>query len=114
MRAIAAGTSIITVTTTDGGYTAECRVTVVGGTDVEMTAADAVTVYPNPVRDVLNVETGGAAVVRMEMTDATGHAVMSIEGDVHTVDVSALPEGLYFLRIETGGGVTVRKIVKRM
>ena len=114
VRAIAAGTSLITVTTTDGGYTAECRVTVVGGTDVEMTAADAVTVYPNPVRDVLNVETGGAAVVRMEMTDATGHAVMSIEGDVHTVDVSALPEGLYLLRIETGSGVTVRRIVKRM
>ena len=114
VRAIAAGTSLITVTTTDGGYTAECRIKVVGGTDVEMTAADAVTVYPNPVRDVLNVETGGAAVVRMEMTDATGHAVMSIEGDVHTVDVSALPEGLYLLRIETGSGVTVRRIVKRM
>ena len=111
---ISEGETVITATTVDGGYTAECRIKVVGGTDVEMTAADAVTVYPNPVRDVLNVETGGAAVVRMEMTDATGHAVMSIEGDVHTVDVSALPEGLYLLRIETGSGVTVRRIVKRM
>ena len=111
---ISEGETVITATTVDGGYTAECRITVVGGTDVEMTAADAVTVYPNPVRDVLNVETGGAAVVRMEMTDAAGHAVMSIEGDEHTVDVSALPEGLYLLRIETERGVTVRKIVKRM
>ena len=111
---ISEGETVITATTVDGGYTAECRITVVGGTDVEMTAADAVTVYPNPVRDVLNVETGGAAIVRMEMTDAAGHAVMSIEGDEHTVDVSALPEGLYLLRIETERGVTVRKIVKRM
>lgn len=63
-------------------------------------------VFPNPVTDQLNIrkQTAGIAHLRLDLVDALGKEVFSIphsfDGmDQYSIDLSALKNGLYFLRM---------------
>ncbi|QTN38284.1 T9SS type A sorting domain-containing protein [Cryomorphaceae bacterium] len=84
----------------------------IGITEREIEAA----VYPNPTRDVLNIELGewttGSAVVM----DLTGNVILSsdfTESDRITFDLSRYSAGLYLLRIETEAGNKTLKVTKQ-
>lgn len=66
-------------------------------------------VYPNPVRDILNIR-GTELPAMLEMLDATGRTVMTqhMDGMRSTVDVSTLPPGLYLYRISGPQGKVMR------
>lgn len=70
-------------------------------------------IYPNPVDDKLNIE---ASVVIEEITiyNITGVAVYSEEYKVKNVElnVTNLDGGVYFVKIKTENGETVKRIVK--
>ncbi|MCD9020071.1 T9SS type A sorting domain-containing protein [Parachryseolinea silvisoli] len=72
------------------------------------------TVYPNPVKDVLNVKVT-ALPAAMYITDTRGNRVaehvMTEKSDA-TVDLRALPTGLYVLTLRQGAHVVRTKIVK--
>ncbi|WP_344823479.1 T9SS type A sorting domain-containing protein [Rurimicrobium arvi] len=71
----------------------------------------AVRVYPNPVKDMVYVEAGGAAV--LSLTDLTGRLVMpAVTAD--KLDVSGLSDGLYLLHVADKEGrlLQVQKINK--
>lgn len=79
-----------------------------------------VLVFPNPVEDIVNVafplQTQPRA-IKIELLDNQGKNLQSIEKQSITVetisvDVSALNEGIYFLRVLDGQKVSVKKIVK--
>lgn len=78
----------------------------------------SVRAYPNPTSDIINVNYSheNASQVNVELFDNLGNKVMSrdlgtLAADVHsfTFDVSRLPEGMYFMRINAG---TVQKTEK--
>ena len=110
VTAVAEGEAVITVKTTDGGYTAECKVTVkdvasaVDGTSV------IIGVYPNPFIDWFIVEV-------TEDTDAvlytlSGQIVWSgrLTAGENTVETGSLPDGVYMLR---AGDATYKLICGR-
>lgn len=74
-------------------------------------------IYPNPAYDILFVEgldallSKGSATV--ELTDMTGrlHIKKQISDMKVSLDVSALPNGLYLLRVISANRVIVRKLV---
>ena len=72
-----------------------------------------INVYPNPVKDVLNVRTNCGA-VSLKLYDVSGRLVkqQQISGKtLQQVAVGYLKNGLYLLKIENVKGVTTKKIV---
>ena len=65
-------------------------------------------VWPNPVHDVLHIET--ATLLRAELYDTYGRRVASSSG--RDTDLSGLPAGVYFLHAVTDRGVSESRIIK--
>ena len=73
------------------------------------------TVGPNPVNDRLNITLDGTETVNITLLDAMGKvvAVSQAKGTgMHTVDVEALPAGMYFVQLSDGAAVSNHKILK--
>lgn len=84
-------------------------------TDIDSQMADRkLTVFPNPVADVLNVNCS-SPVRKISLFDPLGQLVYSLSGkDSYEVNVSHLPSNFYLLRVETeDGNVLTRKIIKK-
>ena len=79
--------------------------------DVDETTADGFLVYPNPTNSVLYVETPYYDVSTGEyrITNTMGQTLMTgrINGENNQIDVSKLPNGMYFISI----GDATRKLV---
>ncbi|MBR4917818.1 MAG: T9SS type A sorting domain-containing protein [Bacteroidales bacterium] len=81
----------------------------------------AMQVYPNPTDNVLHVSVTDSEIARVEMYDAYGrnvsvetHGRASLPSPKTTVNTSALPPGMYILRVTLrDGAVRTEKIVKR-
>ena len=75
----------------------------------------AISFYPNPVSSALHLHGSGAPFVNMVMVyDLTGRMVMSQSGAVESIDMTKLPEGLYFVKaITIERSESTFKIVKR-
>jgi hypothetical protein len=74
-------------------------------------------VYPNPADNALSVNyTSGQGVFKISAYDITGKEVIALtqlsEG-LHTLDISALTEGIYFLRVQDKDGISCKKFIKR-
>ncbi len=76
------------------------------------------TIFPNPVNDRLTVHFDGK-MTRFEIINSTGTVVNSQKIDTQNngmspfhIDVSNLPPGIYFLRLQAGNEVVTKKIVK--
>lgn len=61
--------------------------------------ANSINIYPNPTEDVLSIE-GNLELYRIDVLDAGGIVHQSYGISPIEIDVSALPDGLYFIRIE--------------
>ena len=80
------------------------------------TASKELKVYPNPVRDVLNMELPGSdgANWTLRLYNAVGNLVLSrtvVAGE--SVNVSSLASGVYFLQLSNGDEVLRAKVIKR-
>ena len=68
-------------------------------------------VYPNPVKDVINVSVYGSAYVTLY--DIRGNAIYSgVVVNEGSIDVSNLSKGIYILQVRVGAEVKSLKIVK--
>ncbi|MEQ1746307.1 MAG: sulfatase-like hydrolase/transferase [Saprospiraceae bacterium] len=72
----------------------------------DWTREQALTLVPNPATNRLNVRLSGTpGAVSAEIFDLSGRQVLLVEqADVENLDVSALPPGLYFLKIRADNG----------
>lgn len=80
------------------------------------TASKELKVYPNPVRDVLNMELpeSDGANWTLRLYNAVGNLVLSrtvVAGE--SVNVSSLASGVYFLQLSNGDEVLRAKVIKR-
>lgn len=104
------GEADITVSLNDGALTATCHVSVHYVNAVEEHEADQVSIYPNPVDDMLHID-GVTTGTSITLYDMTGRLVLSDRayGGAMTFDMSALKRGVYLCRIQN----RTYKIVKR-
>lgn len=104
------GEADITVSLNDGALMATCHVSVHYVDAVEEHEADQVSIYPNPVDDMLHID-GVTTGTSITLYDMTGRLVLSDRayGGAMTFDMSALKRGVYLCRIQN----RTYKIVKR-
>lgn len=67
--------------------------------------------YPNPVKNVLNVS--GVKDARLDVLNLTGQIVESVqvESETTSIDVSHLNSGIYFVRVHDGRNSFTRKVI---
>jgi hypothetical protein len=68
-----------------------------------------VSLYPNPVTNVLNIEAEG--IQEVNVLDVNGRTVMTANSN--RIDMSDLANGVYFVRVITANGVSTQKIAKK-
>ncbi|MEM7298535.1 MAG: cytochrome c peroxidase [Bacteroidota bacterium] len=94
-------------------------ISIIGGEITSTNDLDAtehsIQVYPNPASDRITI--GGASnLSRIEIIDAAGRIQQLIHpnGSLHTIDISSLPSGLYFIRAQhlEGKSLDIQKLVK--
>ena len=76
----------------------------------DVTSKDKVSVYPTVAKDVVNIDSS-AKIKTVELIDLTGKLISTTKTE--KVNVSALPAGVYVLKITTDKGITTKKIVKQ-
>ena len=81
------------------------------------TAVESITnyelrIYPNPVKDELKIENGELRIEKVEICDLSGKMVNCEWLNGKSVNVSNLPQGIYFVKLETDKGTVTRKFVK--
>ena len=76
-------------------------------------AASELTIYPNPVQNSIRLRNGSlGSDSQVSIQDVTGKAVQQFEVKQESIDVSALPQGLYILSITQGQHQTRHRFVK--
>ncbi len=75
--------------------------------------AEAVNIRPNPARDILNIESDGF-MNSVSCFDLSGRCIMTSHPDTNQTNLKLndLPNGIYYLKIETSDSVIVKKFVK--
>ena len=109
VKGISQGQATITVKTDDGNKTATCTVTVSGATGIEDVLASQITIYPNPVKEELFIESE-LTIKKIEICDIAGKTLST--HTTNTINVSHLPQGVYLVKIHTDKGVVTQKVVK--
>lgn len=75
-------------------------------------AGRGIRVYPNPVKNTLYFsDLNGENIQNIIIYDQTGRQVMEANEVNHSIDISALPTGIYMLKIGIQGGILYEKIV---
>lgn len=72
-----------------------------------------ITVYPNPVLDILTVETTNLEDYKISIKDINGK-IISAQTNSHQISLSYLPEGMYFVTVtlDKTGTVFTKKVIK--
>ncbi|MGJ8593192.1 MAG: T9SS type A sorting domain-containing protein [Aquaticitalea sp.] len=69
--------------------------------------------YPNPANDFISIESNNALITSVEIFNILGKSVYSQNGLTdNTLDISALSNGMYLLKITSDKGSITKKIIK--
>ena len=95
----------------NGGGNLAARLAPESAVNSDPSFMEDITVYPNPVQDVLNVK-GIDTDAQLELINAAGKTVIAATGKTQ-LDLSRLSGGIYFLKVMTGGTSTFMRIRKQ-
>ncbi|MCB0566808.1 MAG: T9SS type A sorting domain-containing protein, partial [Phaeodactylibacter sp.] len=81
----------------------------------EVGLEQAVRVFPNPAEEWLTIQADAEGLKQLSLFNASGQQVAQRKwsGASTSLDVSALPAGLYFVKVATEGGMKGQKVVVR-
>src|SRR5690606_35494606 len=76
--------------------------------------AEAITLYPNPTKTTLQLNTQDKTIDQVNIYTITGSKVLQLDVDTvsPTVDVSSLASGVYYVQLYSGKNVALKKFVK--
>lgn len=69
--------------------------------------------YPNPVMNILTIESNSVAISKVEIYSILGKKIKEINSNFSFITTDNLSSGIYFIRIYSENGFTIRKILKR-
>lgn len=88
-----------------------------GATSNRFVLENKINAFPNPVRELLNIESIGESIRKIEIYNSRGAIIKnytfdSDENHNTTINTSELPSGLYLVRVSTDSGIEVVKVLK--
>jgi hypothetical protein len=69
-------------------------------------------IYPNPIRNRLNIQTNNLDVTSIEIFDIKGQKIIEKESPSENINLSSLNNGLYFIKFYTDTNILIRKFIK--
>lgn len=78
----------------------------------EQSAIAPIEVFPNPTHDQLYIRSIRYPITEMIIYDIMGKELMHERGKMDSVDLSTLPNGLYFIKLINKQGLQTRQIIK--
>ncbi len=80
----------------------------------ENTFATTITLYPNPTKNTLQINTQDKTIDQVNIYTITGSKILQLDVDIvsPTVDVSSLASGVYYVQLYSGKNVALKKFVK--
>ena len=63
--------------------------------------------------DILQIESGELQINKVEILDLSGKTIYKFNYPINQINVSALLQGVYFVKIETNNGIVTREFVKK-
>lgn len=89
-----------------------CYTQIMAGTgDQSLTAGE---LYPNPFRDKITLQLAGSGMFELTVLSETGQVLLrKTVGSGEEVDLSALSNGMYFMRLSNGTDARTGKVVKQ-
>ena len=109
----------LTVQVTDGIFRDE-GIVFIEVLDVDETsvgtvdAGDKLKIFPNPAKNILYLKVPAGLLNGFEtiITNLSGSVVYHQSGYIESIDLTSMPEGLYFITIRSKDFITTRKIIK--
>ena len=85
------------------------------GTDDVQQEFSKISLYPNPVVDLVNISSSKENIHAVEIYNVSGKLVQSFKetGKSVSLDVAALPTGMYIAKVKTDEGWFSRKLIKK-
>ena len=112
-----ASVAVQAVGTCQSAASVEKTVTVTSSVGIGEHNNSNVRIFPNPTTGKFTIEIKGTGTVSVNVFNAIGVSVFS-EKDItstgkisRTIDLSLMPEGVYYLKVEGDAGSTVQKII---
>ncbi len=84
------------------------------GTGIDIYNPTGLSIYPNPTKNLLIIETDCTGCHSIEITSLNGQLILNTkrEGPNNQIDLSSFEKGIYFITIRSKDFVTTRKIIK--
>ena len=73
---------------------------------------DNISIYPNPVNDILNIKLKDNQKISFVITDINGREIISKTSNDNNINVSNLKKGIYFVKITNDNSSITKKIIK--
>ena len=99
-------------TNTGYGQAEDYTVNVGAKLAVSSATKSQLSVYPNPVKDVLNINSNDQKVTQVALYSIDGKLVKTINQDVKNINVNDLPKGVYLVKVKSSGTEKSFKVVK--
>lgn len=120
LSGLTTGTYTVTVSDPSGCTAAATQVVTVGQTvgTTDPATVQALDLWPNPAREsaFLHLQLHAPATVRVEVLNMLGQPIAGYEAGTtdrlgQTLDVAAWPDGAYWVRVQIGSDIAVRRLV---
>lgn len=93
-----------------GTYALYVKVLRIGGTNIQNFDSPEIVVYPNPTNGHLAI--AGDGIQLIEVFNIIGEKLIQVNNQ-NTIDLQALSEGSYIVRITTQAGTVIKRVVKQ-
>jgi hypothetical protein len=79
---------------------------------MQYSGSNSINIFPNPTTDKFTIETPQKATI--EILNIQGQLINTIEANSKeiSIDISALPNGVYIVEVKTEKGIAIKKFIK--
>ena len=110
---LAPGNYCVTVTDVESCFKYECFFVKDVTTSEETETSRAISVFPNPVNDILFIKINENIILtKIELLDTKGSVLSVLSSEIRQINMINLPSAVYFLKCYTKDDFVVKRIVK--